>query len=385
MSIEQDPYSLVKYINVINTNNDGYGEPTIHAFVEMGLLKMNDKLHCEINGRFYECYINKDEKDQYILCYQNRIQDTNVAKFIVKLSKLIKIKIQYMRDPFQRIQLINDDRTLRKLCYNLNRMFENRLTDILINSEFGIWRIETTYDFNKEKIKTFICASNMTYNDILQKINNDKDMNNTDIDNDRHKEKQQLYSLLRHDAIKINYEPMNDKDIFKLDKGGNDISYGSGIDKDEIVVQGTISLFVKNMNNNHHYALTAMHVIKDLDINLVQVKHNSDSFKNLSIDLDNIIELNCDAVLFKIKGSPYCKIANLDCTALSSHVYKKVLTSSESSSESSFESPNVSLLLDDSDSEEFKQILDKKSRNPLNVTILSLQSLLSRNEPTQVQ
>ncbi|CAM4914778.1 unnamed protein product [Rotaria socialis] len=46
--MEHDPYSLIKYINVINANNDGYGDPTINAFVEMGLLETNEILFCRI-------------------------------------------------------------------------------------------------------------------------------------------------------------------------------------------------------------------------------------------------------------------------------------------------------------------------------------------------
>ncbi|CAF3428862.1 unnamed protein product, partial [Rotaria sp. Silwood2] len=216
MVIEQDPYSLIKYINVINTNNDGYGYPTIHAFVEMGLLTMNEKFLCEINGTLYECYIDKNEKDRYVLCYQDKIKETNVMKFIHKLSKLIHIRIQSMGLPFQRIH--------RKCLY----------------SEFGIWKIETDYDVEKKKIK-FICKSNMTNDARLQILNSTNNMSYNDVDDDIFKEKQQVYSLIKYDAIEINYQPMTDDDILKLDKGDNNTSYSPEMYKDE----GNISCFVK--------------------------------------------------------------------------------------------------------------------------------------------
>jgi hypothetical protein len=73
MAVEQDAYSLIKSINVMNMNNDGYGDPTMHVFVEMGLLTTNEKLICTINNTSYECYINKNENDQYVLYYQNKV------------------------------------------------------------------------------------------------------------------------------------------------------------------------------------------------------------------------------------------------------------------------------------------------------------------------
>jgi hypothetical protein len=52
----------------------------------------------------------------------------------------------------------------------------------------------------------------MKYDDILAIIDN-----KNDIDNDLYKEKQQLlYSLIKHDAIQIIYQPKTDEDIFKL-------------------------------------------------------------------------------------------------------------------------------------------------------------------------
>ncbi|CAF4713761.1 unnamed protein product, partial [Rotaria sp. Silwood2] len=132
MVIEQDPYSLIKYINVINTNNDGYGYPTIHAFVEMGLLTMNEKFLCEINGTLYECYIDKNEKDRYVLCYQDKIKETNVMKFIHKLSKLIHIRIQSMGLPFQRIHRVSDKRTLLMIYNDFKKKFQERIIEMLI-------------------------------------------------------------------------------------------------------------------------------------------------------------------------------------------------------------------------------------------------------------
>ncbi|CAF3405412.1 unnamed protein product [Rotaria socialis] len=78
--MEHDPYSLIKYINIINANNDGYGYPAINAFVEMGLLETNEILFCRINSTEYECHIEKNEKDQYVLCYQDKIKEGNVMK-----------------------------------------------------------------------------------------------------------------------------------------------------------------------------------------------------------------------------------------------------------------------------------------------------------------
>ncbi|CAF1292422.1 unnamed protein product [Didymodactylos carnosus] len=203
MTPEQDPYALIKYINVINVNNDGSGDPTIHAFVEMGLLTIHERLICTINNTSYECYIHKNENDEYVLCYQNNIQDGNVMKFIIKLSKLIKIKIRYMGVSFGRIRRVSDNRTLLMLLYDLKETFEKRITTMLISSEFGIWEIHTSYDFNNKKVK-FICRSNMKYDDILQIINNANDMNHDDIDDDIYKEKQQL-----------------DEDIIKFDSGSS--------------------------------------------------------------------------------------------------------------------------------------------------------------------
>ena len=223
MEIEKDPYSLIKYINVINMSNDGYGDPTIHAFVEMGLLTTNDKLICTINNTPYECFIDKNDNGQYVLSYQNKIQNTNVLKFIIKLSKLIQIKIRYMGVAFNRIHRVSDNKTLFRLCFHLQKNFQERITKMLMASEFGIWDIHTSYDHSNKKF-TFICKSNTKYDDILQIINNNNDMNYTDLDDDLSKEKQQLYSLLKHESVQIIYQPKTDEDIIKFDRGDDDIS-----------------------------------------------------------------------------------------------------------------------------------------------------------------
>ncbi|CAF1460800.1 unnamed protein product [Rotaria sp. Silwood1] len=257
MSIEKDPYSLIKYINVINMNNDGYGYPTIHAFVLMGLLKMNEKFLCNINNRLYECYIDKNEKNQYVLCYQNKIKETKIIKFIHKLFKLIKIKIRSMGVPFQYIHRVSDNRTLLMLYNDLKEKFQERIIKMLINSEFDIWEIHTDYDFDNKKIK-FICKSNMTINDILQIINNNNNMSHNDINDNIFKEKQQLYSLIKHDAIEINYQPITDDDKFILESGGgNDTSYSSDMYKDE----GSISFFF-NFNKLDFFFLYYTHIFR---------------------------------------------------------------------------------------------------------------------------
>ena len=97
-----------------------------------------------------------------------------------------------------------------------------QLTTMLLRSEFGIWEIHTSYNYdNKEK--KYICKSNRKYDDILQIINSN-DINDIDIDDDKYKEKQQLYSLLKHDAMQIIYQPITDDDIIKLERSG-DVTY----------------------------------------------------------------------------------------------------------------------------------------------------------------
>ncbi|CAF1567950.1 unnamed protein product [Rotaria sp. Silwood1] len=108
MTIE-DPYSLIKYINVINANNDDHGYPAIHAFVEMRILSMNEKFLCNINNTLCEYYINKNEEDQYVLFYKDKIRETHFMKFIHKLSKFIKFKIQYMGIPFDYLRRVSDN------------------------------------------------------------------------------------------------------------------------------------------------------------------------------------------------------------------------------------------------------------------------------------
>ncbi|CAF3872902.1 unnamed protein product, partial [Rotaria sp. Silwood1] len=54
-------------------------------------------------------------------------------------------------------------------------------------------------------------------------------MNHNNIDDNIYKKQQQLYCLLKHDSININYQPITDDDIFILEGGDNDINYGSGI------------------------------------------------------------------------------------------------------------------------------------------------------------
>ncbi|CAF4934981.1 unnamed protein product, partial [Rotaria socialis] len=376
--MEHDPYSLIKYINVINANNDGYGDPTINAFVEMGLLETNEILFCRIGITEYECHIEKNEKDQYVLCYQDKIKEGNVMKFIHKLSKLIKIRIRRMEIALGRIRRASNNQTLYMLSFDFEKKFEDRLTRMLLYSEFGIWKIHRAYNYDSKE-KRFICKSNMKYDDILKIINNN-DINHNDIDNDIYKEKQQLYSLLKHDAIEIIYQPITDDDIIKLDKGGDDICQGSGIYKDAVHLEGSIAFFIKDINSNDHYGLTAKHVLRRLDTSLLEIKSNLNSIKNLCIDSDNIIELTYDAELFKIKGNPCCHIYNLDCTALSSNVYDAFLSSSESSSESSIQSSSSDEL---SDAKSLKELYER-SRNPMEVDIDSLESLLSRHEPSKV-
>ncbi|CAM4897570.1 unnamed protein product [Rotaria socialis] len=376
--MEHDPYSLIKYINVINANNDGYGDPTINAFVEMGLLETNEILFCRIGITEYECHIEKNEKDQYVLCYQDNIKEGNVMKFIHKLSKLIKIRIRRMEIALGRIRRASNNQTLYMLSFDFEKKFEDRLTRMLLDSEFGIWKIHRAYNYDSKE-KRFICKSNMKYDDILKIINNN-DINHNDIDNDIYKEKQQLYSLLKHDAIEIIYQPITDDDIIKLDKGGDDICQGSGIYKDAVHLEGSIAFFIKDINSNDHYGLTAKHVLRRLDTSLLEIKSNLNSIKNLCIDSDNIIELTYDAELFKIKGNPCCHIYNLDCTALSSNVYDAFLSSSESSSESSIQSSSSDEL---SDAKSLKELYER-SRNPMEVDIDSLESLLSRHEPSKV-
>ncbi|CAF4703363.1 unnamed protein product, partial [Rotaria socialis] len=223
----------------------------------------------------------------------------------------------------------------------------------------------------------------MKYDDILQIINSNN-LNHNNIDNDIYKEKQQLYSLLTHDAIEIIYQPITDDDIIELDKGGDDICQGSGIYKDAVHLEGSIAFFIKDINSNDHYGLTAKHVLRGLDTSLLEIKSNINSIKNLCIDSDNIIELTYDAELFKIKGNPCCHIFNLDCTALSSDVYEEYLSSSESSSESSLESSIRSLSSDEaSDATSLKELYER-SRNPMEVDIDSLKSLFNRYKPNKV-
>jgi hypothetical protein len=94
---------------------------------------------------------------------------------------------------------------------------------MLIDSEFGIWEIHNSFDFNNKKRK-FICKSNTKYDDILQIINNNNDINPTYVHDDMYKEKLQLYSLIKHDGVQIIHEPRTDQDILKLDKGSKDIT-----------------------------------------------------------------------------------------------------------------------------------------------------------------
>ncbi|CAM2707903.1 unnamed protein product [Rotaria socialis] len=380
--MEHDPYSLIKYINVINANNDGYGYPTINAFVEMGLLETNEILFCRIGITEYECHIEKNEKDQYVLCYQDKIKEGNVMKFIHKLSKLIKIRIRRMEIALGRIRRASNNQTLFMLSFDFGKKFEDRLTRMLLDSEFGIWKIHRAYNHDSKE-KKFICKSNMKYDDILKIINNN-DINYNDIDNDIYKEKQQLYSLLKHDAIEIIYQPITDDDIIKLDKGGDDICQGSGIYKDAVHLEGSIAFFIKDINSNDHYGLTAKHVLRGLDTNLLEIKSNINSIKNLCIDSDNIIELAYDVELFRIKGNPCCHIYNLDCTALSSYVYDDFLSSSESSSESSLESSIQSSSSDEPTNAKLLTELYERSRNPVHVNVSSLKSLFNRHKPNKV-
>ena len=85
--MEQDLYSLIKYINVMNTHDDGYGYPMIHAFVKMGSLETNEILFCRIRSKEYEYHIEKNEKDEYVLCHRDKIKEGNIMKFIHELSK----------------------------------------------------------------------------------------------------------------------------------------------------------------------------------------------------------------------------------------------------------------------------------------------------------
>jgi hypothetical protein len=45
------------------------------------------------------------------------VMDTNVLKFIIKLSELIKIKIRSMGVAFERIRRVTDNRTLFMLYH----------------------------------------------------------------------------------------------------------------------------------------------------------------------------------------------------------------------------------------------------------------------------
>ena len=47
-----------------------------------------------------------------------------------------------------------------------------------------------------------------------------------------------MYSLLKHDAIEIIYQPITDADIIKLDRWDDDICHSSGIYQDEIHLKG---------------------------------------------------------------------------------------------------------------------------------------------------
>jgi hypothetical protein len=105
----------------------------------------------------------------------------------------------------------------------------------------------------------------MKFDDILKIINNNDDMNYNDIHDDIYKEQQQSYSLMKHDAVQIIYQPKTDEDIIKLDNGSDDITYGSGIYKDDVHLNGSITFFMKNISNNHHYAITANYGINKLD------------------------------------------------------------------------------------------------------------------------
>jgi hypothetical protein len=60
------------------------------------------------------------------------------------------------------------------------------------------------------------------------------------------------------------------------------------------------------------------------------MKCHINSLKHLSIDVNNIIKLNYEALLFRVIGIAYCKITNFDCTALSNDIYNEVSTSFES-------------------------------------------------------
>ncbi|CAF3487679.1 unnamed protein product [Rotaria socialis] len=232
-----------------------------------------------------------------------------------------------------RIRRASNNQTLYILSFDLEKNFEDRLTKMLLDSEFGIWDINTAYNYeNKEK--KFLCKSNMKYDDIL-KIINSNDINHNDIDNDTYKEKQQLYSLLKHDAIEIIYQPITDDDIIKLEKCGDDICHGSGIYQNGIHLKGSIAFFVKDINNNDHYGLTAKHVLRGLDTN---------------------------------------------CTTLSSYVYDDFLSSSESPLESSIQSSSSD---ESTDAKSLKELYER-SRNPIHVNVSSLKSLLNRHKPNKV-
>lgn len=58
------------------------------------------------------------------------------------------------------IRRASNNQILYKLSFDLRKKFENRLTRMLLESEFGIWHIERAYNFESKKEK-IICKSNM--------------------------------------------------------------------------------------------------------------------------------------------------------------------------------------------------------------------------------
>ncbi|CAF1404433.1 unnamed protein product [Adineta ricciae] len=178
---------------------------------------------------------------------------------------------------YQRLIRINDNKSLWIFCFQLKIKFERPMTYLLMDSEFGIWEVYTSFNHDDKK-RTFYCRSNTKYDDILQTISN---TNLSDFDIDTRKHKQQLFSLLKYDDIKIIYQPQTEKDYMKLDKSGNDLSYGSGIYRHQLHLE------------------------------------------------------DYDAVLLKVTGVPYCKIPNLHYTALYKEIYTiQSSTSYDSSPES---------------------------------------------------
>ncbi|CAF1526170.1 unnamed protein product [Rotaria sordida] len=79
-------------------------------------------------------------------------------------------------------------------------------------------------------------------------------MNYNDTDDDIFKEKQQSYSLIKHDAIEIIYQPITDDDIFKLERGdckalSNDI-YNKYLTSSELWFESSFESLSSNESNS---------------------------------------------------------------------------------------------------------------------------------------